>query len=314
MPARGAQFHHKGVTFATAVTRIPAPRDPTGRPRIPSHKCVTRPVNGYVGANVHIIAAQVAAPVQIGVYDQLACGVVGAGDLECVRISIDQPIFPGHLDLLAADDLIDVGRIVHDLAPVAAQADVQGAGGVDFQTIDATVADGNLREVGTGVYVELVLEAVALTPGVQVDTVVKTLVRHDLIRWDVVPPLGLVAHEEIEPALRLGQPHREDSVCPVKRGREAKALHLGRLVVGSAVGRIGRGGGGFVAGHFAEQFEDRPAVGVSDIRALPPMDESNRLVGPLPLVLDKNRRRSVEQFDPLLRRHAIQQQTLLECL
>ena len=130
MLARGAEFHYEGVVVV-AVNRVPAPRDPPGRIRVPSHQYVAVRVSGDAVGTVQITPAQIAAPVQVRVDDQPARGVVAADDLERIGIAIDQPIPTGHLDLLAVDDLVDIGRIVHDLAPVAAQADVQGAGGID---------------------------------------------------------------------------------------------------------------------------------------------------------------------------------------
>ena len=258
-------------------------------------------------------AAQVAAPVQVRVDDQPAPKIVAAGNLERIGIPIDKPICAGHLDLLAVDDLVYVGRIVHDLTPVARQADVQGAGIIDFQAVDAAVAYLYLRKVGAGVDVELILEVIAPAPGVQVDTVVETLVGHNLIGWYVLTPLVLVAEKEVESALRRLETHRDHGVCPIKRGREANALHLGRLSVGSAVRHIGRDGGVFVARHFAEQFEDRPIVGVSDVCALPLVDETDATL-PLSLVLDEHRRRSVKQLDGLPCRHAVQKQARLQRL
>ena len=148
---------------------------------------------------------------------------------------------------------------------------------------------------------ELVLEVIAPAPGVQVDTVVEALICHDLIRCNILSPLVLGAEKEVEPALRLVQPHRDHGVRPVKRGREAKALHLDRLGVESIVQRVSRR---FVARHFAEQLEYRPAVGVSDVGALPLVDKAYATV-PLPDVLDEHRRRGVEQFDRLFHRDVV---------
>ncbi len=101
-------------------------------------------MNSNAVCNVDLTTAQIGAPVEIRIDNQLAGRIVVAGDLKCIGITIDQPISASYLDLLAINDLIDIGRIVHYLAPIAGQADVEGAGLVNLKALDAVVADTDL--------------------------------------------------------------------------------------------------------------------------------------------------------------------------
>ena len=69
---------------------------------------------------------------------------------------------------------------------------------------------------------ELVLQAVSLAPRVQVDAVVEALIRHGLIGGDVLVPVGAVANEVVEDALREFHALGRDAVGADEGGREAE--------------------------------------------------------------------------------------------
>jgi len=311
VPAGRAQLRYEAVP-AAAVAGVPPPRDPAGGRRVPRDEDVARGVGGHARGTVPAPAAEVAAPVEIRVDDQLPRGVVASGQLEAVRRFIQQDEPPGDGDPLAGELLVDVRGVVDEPAPVGAQVHHQRPVVGEAQPGDAVVGDPDGGVVRAGGDVELVLEVVPPAPGVQVDAVVEPLVGHDLVGWHVLAPLRRIAHEEVESSLRLLQADGPDRVGSIERGREAKALDLARLLrkgvrtLFSALGVVLGGG------DFAEQLEDRPAVRVGDVGTLSPVDEADRRIGPLALVLDEHRRRRVKQLDGLLRRRGIQQETRLQ--
>ena len=65
---------------------------------------------------------------------------------------------------------------------------------------------------------ELILEVTTSPPRMQVYTIIQPLVGHDLIRWHVLAPLGLVAYEEVEPRLGLTEAYGRNCVGAVEGG------------------------------------------------------------------------------------------------
>ena len=243
-----------------------------------------RHVNATIAAHSNAIAlvivapAQVGAPVQVGVYHQLLRPVVIARDRKAHRVCVYQLERAGHFNPLTVYVLINVGGVVSQLAQL--RLHMQHPIPVQPQALNVVICDADLVGVYARGDVELILQAVALTPREKVDAFVKAFIRHCLITRHFRDPCGWIPEKVVEMARRLILARGGDRPGAVegygKRSGKRRLLAVLALAV-------------------LEQLEDRAGVGVKDVCPAPLMGVADGLV-PLPLVLNEHRRRRAEHL------------------
>ena len=137
MRAARAEFGHKGVIVTIKGGVIPT-RCPTGRVGIASQQHVARGVHRNAGAQIAAAFAQVGAPVEVGIDNQLDSWIIRAAGAECVAVVVEQNKAAGDFYLFTVDDLVDIKILINYITQFG--GDAQAAVFADRQACDAVVA------------------------------------------------------------------------------------------------------------------------------------------------------------------------------